>query len=269
MQTPYARIVTAVAIVAGMLDAHPASLAASAPAGVTIAAARVNAAEGTITIHGANFDRPHVTLNGWPLTVLAGWTSDLIVAQFPLITDAGAIAGSYRLTVSTLDAKGRPRLSAGFFDALTIAIGITGPAGPTGDAGPAGLTGEPGPAGPAGPQGPQGPDGPAGPSGPKGDDGPNGPAGASGPLGPQGAVGAPGPVGAAGPMGLQGPTGPRGAAATVGNCTIHDISISFDSAGWAACPANYPVLRSLYRSGNSHNLWEIEQMQCCMLTPQP
>lgn len=256
-----------------MLAGGATRVAASEQDGLTIVAARVDLAERTITIQGEKFRRPHVTLNGWPLTVLDGGAADRIVVQLPSGIDADAMAGTHRLTVSAMSRRGKPRFGDRFFDEFALTIGNVGRRGAIGDAGMPGLSGEPGPTGPSGPEGPPGEPGKIGPMGPAGDIGEPGQTGPSGPPGPQGPVGAAGPAGLAGPMGPEGPAGPRGAAPTIGECQIVDIMISFDGPGAGACPLSHPVLSSIYRSDvtgvfPSHNLSNIESLKCCRLEPR-
>jgi hypothetical protein len=273
MAIQHSRAIVALALVVGMLAAGATRVAASDQDRLTIFAARVDMAERTITIQGERFRRPHVTLNGWPLTVLDGTAADRIVVQLPSGIDAEALAGTHRLTVSAMTRRGKPRFGDRFFDEFALTIGNVGSRGAMGDAGLPGRPGEPGPMGPAGAEGPQGEPGKVGPQGPAGDTGEPGPTGPSGPAGPQGPAGATGPAGLAGPMGPPGPAGPRGVAPTIGECQIVDIMISFDSAGLGACPLSHPVLTSIYRSDvtgifASHNLSNIESLKCCRLEPR-
>lgn len=263
-----------VATAAALLAVFVASVAggvrlgAQAPGArdLTILAARIDAADRTITVDGTNFGKVLVTFNGWALDQLPASTPGPLVAQLPAGFDPATSPGSYRLMVLALDKKGRPKLDAGSFDQFDITIGDPGPKGLTGPVGPAGIMGDAGLPGAPGPSGPQGAAGAAGPQGPTGGAGPSGAMGAPGPTGIQGPAGATGPAGSVGPMGPQGPMGPAAPAATAQSCVTVNISSTFDRAGWASCPATAPVMTGLYK-GSSNFLYTVEYMTCCQLGP--
>lgn len=262
---PNRRFVAALLIALMMTGPQVAALAGSAlgPANLTIANARVNFTARTITIQGANFGDPLVTLNGWQLAVLPGSTSESIVARLPagLTPD---VAGSFRLTVSALTKKGKVKPGAEFYDQFDVTIGNAGPAGMKGDSGPAGPAGEPGPAGAPGPEGPRGEAGPDGPQGPKGLTGPAGAIGTTGPAGLPGPGGATGASGASGPMGPQGPAGPQGPTSTVVICDTFPVPFPASFNVWGSCPASFPVLNGFFR--NSRNdVGGIESFVCCRI----
>ena len=132
-------------------------LAAALPAGAAefvINRVQIDEPNGEIEIYGLNFpaSAPLVTLEGVPLNVISGNTTQVIAAL-----PAGTVPGTYLLRV--VEQAGGPfggRGSASF----NVTIGAEGPVGPVGPAGPAGpqgVQGIPGPQGPAGPVGPQGP----------------------------------------------------------------------------------------------------------------
>jgi hypothetical protein len=242
----------------------PALAGSSGPADLTIANARVNFTARTLTIQGANFGDPLVTLNGWQLAVLPGSTSESIVARLPVGLTPD-VAGSYRVTVSALNKKGKVKPGAEFYDQFDVTIGNAGSAGVKGDDGAAGPKGEPGPVGEPGPSGPRGEAGPDGPQGAKGLTGPAGSIGPIGPAGLPGPAGATGPMGASGPMGPQGLAGPRGPSST--DVVCETFPVAFTSVNvWGSCPASHPVISGFYRNRNN-DLSGLESFLCCRIGP--
>jgi Collagen triple helix repeat (20 copies)/IPT/TIG domain len=113
-----------------------------------------------LTILGSSFgtDRPLVSLDGLPLTVLS-FTDTLVVASLP----PSLTPGSYLLALSARD-----KTNQAFTSEFDVTLGAVGPKGDMGDRGLTGPQGNQGGQGVQGPQGSQGLQGVPGPQGPAG-----------------------------------------------------------------------------------------------------
>jgi hypothetical protein len=129
--------------------------AAAGSEAATIAVRRVvvDTEQQTLTVIGANFARPRVTLGGTPLTLRPS-TATEITAVLP----ADLPPATYRAVVSRLLENGQVEDA----QEIDVTIGAIGPAGPQGEPGAKGAPGTAGPMGLPGPVGPEGPPGPGG-----------------------------------------------------------------------------------------------------------
>src|SRR4029077_4443529 len=160
-----------------------------------------NLTTNTVTITGASFFAPTVTLDNINLTVTSS-SATSIVAKLP----AGITPGSYHLIVSV----------GGSTADLDVTIGNTGATGATGPTGPTGTAGTNGTNGATGATGPTGAAGANGTNGINGATGPTGPQGVQGVKGNTGATGATGTAGTNGTNGTNGATGATGPTGTAG-----------------------------------------------------